>query len=51
MRIKVEHVIILEIDGDMIIELTPEQFVELHDKMTTLYNDNYEAITKVTNPD
>ena len=46
MKIKVEHVITLEIDGDKTLELTPKQFVELHDEMTTLYNDNYKLISE-----
>ena len=51
MHTKIEHVITIVIDEDETLELTPKEFVKLHDEMTTYYNDNYEAITKMTNPD
>ncbi len=49
MHTKIEHVITIVIDEDETLELTPKQFVELHDKMTTMYNENYDLISEEAN--
>ena len=49
MHTKIEHVITIVVDEDETLELTPKQFIELQDKMTTLYHDNYALINKEAN--
>ena len=31
-------------------KMPAKEFVKLHDEMTTYYNNNYESITRITNP-
>lgn len=31
-------------------KMPAKEFVQLHDDMTTFYNENYEEITRITNP-
>lgn len=36
----------IRIADKVVIELTAQEFTDLHDRMTTYYNDNYEELTK-----